>query len=306
VSGKQAKESGVYVIQAMRANRNSKKPRLSRLSDQPAGIEYVGVSGISKDCQDAVLRFIQFGTRITHVRILSAKNRHCLLLTLEGGDQVAVKSGFATGYGGEGPRRFSYVLQILDSHGAEIIEYNVPRSLLDKIDDSALTKSDLKRVKKMRYVRPSRWYDYVSECDFERAREGTLWREEFPPVIPFALIDPRIMDLALDFWNSPDNGLLVAYRRLEDIVRERAAIKQHGAKLFSQAFDTRDGALTWEHVDDGERTGRIQLFIGTYGAHRNRRAHKELQTHSGELLAEFLLLNHLYCLERDAVEHEKE
>lgn len=282
--------------------RSSQSSGTARPSDQPAGIEYVGVSGSSKDCQDAVLRFIQFGTPITYVRILSSNSRHCLLLTREGGDQVAVKSGFATGYAGEGPRRFSYVLQILDSHGAEIIEHDVPRSLLDKIDHSALTRSDLKRVKKMRHVLPSRWYDYISERDFERARKGTLWREEFPPVIPFALIDSRIMDLALDFWNGPDNGLLVAYRRLEDIVRERTAIKHYGAKLFSQAFNPGDGALTWEHVDDGERAGRMQLFVGTYGAHRNRRAHKELQTHSGELLAEFLLLNHLYCLERDAVE----
>jgi Protein of unknown function (Hypoth_ymh) len=194
-----------------------------------------------------------------------------------------VKSGFASGYGGEGPRR-SYVLQILDSHGAEIIEHDVPRSLLEKIDDSALTRSDLKRVKKMRHVRPSRWHDYVSDRDFERAREGTLWCEEFPAVIPFALIDARIMDLALDFWNSPDNSLLVGYRRLEDIVREMTAVKHHGTKLFSQAFNSGDGLLTWEHVDDGERAGRMHLFIGTYGAHRNRRAHKEFQAHSGELL----------------------
>jgi hypothetical protein len=284
--------------------RSIKKSREQVPIDQPAGIQYVGIAGVSKDCQDAVLRFIQFGTRITHVRILSAKRKHCLLLTQEGGDQVAVKSGFATGYGGEGPRRFSYVLQILDSHGAEIVEHDVPRSLLIRIDDSALTRSDLKRVKKLRHVRPCRWHDYVSERDFEGAREGTLWQYEFPAVMPFALVDARIMDLALDFWNSPDNSLLVGYRRLEDVVRERTAIEHHGTKLFSQAFNPGDGALTWEHVDDGERAGRMQLFTGTYGAHRNRRAHKELRTHSGELLAEFLLLNHLYCLERDAVERK--
>jgi hypothetical protein len=275
------------------------------LGDQPAGIEYVGVAGISKECQDAVLRFIQFGTRVTHVRILSAKRKHCLLLTLEGGDEVAVKSGFATGYGGEGPRRFSYVLQILDSHGATIVEHEVARSLLEKIDYSALTRSDLRKVKKIRHVRPSRWHDYVSERDFEWARKGTLWREEFPAIVPFALIDARIMDLALDFWNSPDNSLLVGYRRLEDVLRKRTAIEQHGTKLFSQAFNPGDGALTWENVDDGERAGRMQLFTGTYGAHRNRRAHRELRTYSEELLSEFLLLNHLYCLERDAVECEK-
>ncbi len=27
-----------------------------------------------------------------------------------------------------------------------------------------------------------------------------------PPVIPFAAIDPRIMDLALVFWKNPDNS----------------------------------------------------------------------------------------------------
>jgi Protein of unknown function (Hypoth_ymh) len=289
----------IVKFQTMRSKRKSTE---TRPIDNPAGIEYVGIAGISKDCQDAVLQLIQFGTRITEVRILSAKSRHCLLLTRDGGDEVAVKSGFATGYGGEGPRRFSYVLQILDSHGAEIIEHDVPRSLLEKIDDSALTKSDFKKIKKTRHVRPSRWHDYVSERDFERAREGTLWREEFPAVIPFALIDARIMDLARDFWNSPDNSLLVGYRRLEDIVRERTATKNHGTKLFSQAFNPGDGALTWEQADDGERAGRMQLFTGTYGAHRNLRAHKEVKTHSEELLGEFLLLNHLYCLERDAID----
>ncbi|MFZ0321364.1 MAG: TIGR02391 family protein [Candidatus Sulfotelmatobacter sp.] len=249
--------------------------------------------------------FIQFGTRITHVRILSAGRDHCFLLTLEGGDPVAVKSGFASGYGGEGPSCFSYVLQILDSHGAEIIEHDVAHSLLDKIDYSALTKSDLERVENMSPVCPTRWHDYVFHDDFKRASEGTLWREQFPAVMPFALIDARIMNLALDFWNSPDNSLLVGYRRLEDIVRQRTTIKQHGTKLFSQAFSPGDGVLTWEQVDDGERVGRMQLFTGTYTAHRNRRAHRELQTHSKELLSEFLLLNHLYCLERDAVERDK-
>jgi hypothetical protein len=275
-------------------------------SDRPAGIQYVGVAGVSKDCQDAVLRFIQFGTRITHARILSTGRDHCLLLTLETGDRVAVKSGFATGYGGEGPRRFSYVLQILDSHGAEIIEHDVAHPLLEKIDCSALTRSDLERVEDMPPVLPSRWYGYVSERDFKRAREGTLWREEFPAVMPFALIDARIMDLALDFWNSPDNNLFVGYRRLEDIVRKRTEIEQHGTKLFSQAFNPGGGALTWADVDDGERAGRMQLFTGTYGAHRNRRAHRELPAHSEELLSEFLLLNHLYRLEKEAIECEHE
>jgi hypothetical protein len=270
-------------------------------ADQPAGIEYVGIAGISKDCQDAVLRFVQFGTRITHVRILSDGSDHCLLLTLEVGDKVAVKSGFASGYGGEGPRTFSYVLQVLDSHGAEIVEHDVGETLLERIDYSALTRSELEGIEGMSPVRPSRWHDYVFDCHIKSAREGTLWGEGFPPVVPFALIDARIMDLAREFWNGPDNCLLLGYRRLEDIVRERTAVEGHGTKLFSQAFNPTDGALTWEDANDGERVGRMQLFTGTYSAHRNRRAHRELGGYSRELLTEFLLLNHLYRLESAAV-----
>jgi len=273
-------------------------------ADQPAGIEYVGIAGVSKDCQDAVLRFIQFGTQITHVRILSAGSDHCLLLTLEIGDRVAVKSGFASGYGGEGPRTLSYILQVLDSHGAEIIEHEVSETLLERIDYSALTRSDLQRIEGMSPVRPSRWHDYIFDYHIKSAHEGTLWSEEFPLVLPFAVIDARIMDLARGFWSGPDNCLLLGYRRLEDIVRERTSIEEHGTKLFLQAFNPTDGVLTWENVNDGERVGRMQLFTGTYGAHRNRRAHRELGGYSGELLTEFLLLNHLYRLESAAVEHQ--
>ena len=95
------------------------------MSGVPAGIEYVGVSGISKECQDAVLRLLQFGNKISRAQILSssrvsysgasASGVHCLLLTVESGDVIAVKSGFSSGYRGEGPRTFSEVLQILES-----------------------------------------------------------------------------------------------------------------------------------------------------------------------------------------------
>lgn len=204
--------------------------------------------------------------------------------------------------GGEGPRRFSYVLQVLDSHGAEIEEYRVAHAFLDRLDSSALTRIDLRMLESAKPCRPSRWHDYVLDRHFENARRGTLWQEEFPPVIPFALIDSRIIDLALSFWSNPDSNLLIGYRRLEDIVRKRAGLEQqHGSKLFSQAFSPSGGALTWKNVDDGERAGRMQLFTGTYSAHRNPRAHVELGGHSGELLTEFLLLNHLYRLERDSI-----
>ena len=73
-------------------------------STKLAGIEYHGISGGSRDCQDAVMRLLQCGEAIKRARIVSFSNSHCLLLTNEIGDRVAVKSGFSSGYGGEGPK----------------------------------------------------------------------------------------------------------------------------------------------------------------------------------------------------------
>jgi hypothetical protein len=268
--------------------------------DDAAMIEYAGVPGASQECQDAVVRLIQFGDRITRARILTCGRDHCFMLTVNVGDLVAVKSGFASGYGGEGPRRFSYVLQVLDSHGVEIEEYDVTEDLLERVDKSALTIADLERLDISRPRRPTRWHDYVSVDHEEKAMQGTLWRDEFPTLVPFAIIDSRIIDLALSFWDAPGDKLLTGYRRLEDLVRERTGLAQHGSKLFSQAFAP-NGSLTWKQMDDGERVGRMNLFVGTYMAHRNPRAHREISVDSEQLLAEFLLLNHLYRLERDAV-----
>lgn len=99
-----------------------------------------------------------------------------------------------------------------------------------------MTRADLERLEAARPRRPHRWHDYVFEDHHDKARSGTLWHYEFPPVVPFAVIDSRIMDLALFFWDGPDDKLAIGYRRLEDLVRERTRIAQHGTELFSKAF----------------------------------------------------------------------
>lgn len=264
-----------------------------------AGIEYVGLSGVSKECQDAVLRLLQYGDKITHARILSAPGDHCLLLTVNVGDIVAVKSGFSSGYLGEGPRTFSYVLQVLDAYGVEIDEYIVSPELIERLDMSSLTNADLEAIDTARPRRPSRWRDYILDDYHKRERNEMLW-DGFPPVIPFAIIDVRITDLAISFWEGPDDRLLTGYRRLEDILRQRTAIEEHGTKLIAQVFAPNGGKLTWKDATEAERAGRMQLFAGAYLAYRNRRAHRESKDRAEELLTEFLLLNHLYKIEKES------
>lgn len=266
-----------------------------------AGIQYAGEPGISKECQDAVMRLLQFGDRITLARILSYSNEHCLLLTVNVGDLIAVKSGFGSGYRGEGSHAFSYVLELLDVHKVPIEEYEVEHDVIERLDSSSLARSDIDKLDAARPVRPTRWSDYVFEEDWRDNRKETVWKE-FPPVIPLAIVDERISDLAMSFWEGPDDKLLTGYRRLEDIVRKRAGVEEHGAKLFSQAFLGDKARLGWKNLDGGERAGRGSLFTAAYTAYRNPRAHRELNDDGHNQVVEFLLLNHLYLLEKQSCE----
>jgi len=275
----------------------------------PAGIEYHGGPGVTQLCLDAIMRLIQFGDRITNVQILSSPRTHvtahCLILIINNGDVIAIKSGFASGYSGEGSSGFSYVLALLDAHGAEIEEYDVTYEMIERCDNSALTRADLEFITAARPIRPSRWYDYVFEKHWDLERSERLW-DEFPPVVPFSIVDSRISDLAMSFWENPNDKLLTGYRRLEDIVRERTGINEHGTRLLSQAFVGPESKLRWIDLDAGEHVGRGHLFVGTFMAYRNPRAHREVEGYRTDVLAEFLLLNHLYCLEKNAIARDED
>jgi hypothetical protein len=264
-----------------------------------AGIEYAGITGSSEDCKEAVIRRIQYGEKIQEARIVSADNTHGLLLANGIGDLTAIKSGFASGYGGEGPAALSYVLQLLEAHGVELEEVEVSADLIERLDNSALTVGDVERINTARPVRPRRWHDYILDDERLSTARGRVWRD-FRPVIPYAIIDDRLSDLALAFWDDPDAKLVTGYRRLEDLVREHSGLTGHGTALLSGALLGDKSPLCWEGVSENEQKGRGMLFTAAFMAHRNPRAHRELKADPEAQLRELLLLNHLYVLEREA------
>jgi len=247
------------------------------------------------------MRLLQYGDQITEARILSNDRDHCFLLTNNLGNVIAIKSGFSSGYQGEGPHAFSFVIELLEAHDVRIREYEVSADLIERVDMSALTEKDLESIAFSRPVGPTRWHDYILDERWDRDDVARLW-QEFEPLIPFALVDSRITDLALRFFQFPDSCLVTGYRRLEDIVRSRTGVRGQGAKLFSQAFLGEAPKLVWKELDPGEQAARGSLFTNAYGAYRNPRAHRESAHDSQSQALEFLLLNHLYVLEKTAVE----
>jgi hypothetical protein len=261
-----------------------------------AGIGFAGAAGSSSDCCTAVLQLLFYGRRITSAMILTNDHRHCLLLTVGEGDLIAVKSGFASGYAGEGPRTLSLVLEILQAYAIDIEELDVDTNMLDRLDASALRRADVEELNARRPIRPSRWYGYLFDHSDRRPKE-TLF-QEVDPRIPLSLIDARIIDLAIHFEDEPDSRLLVGYRRLEDVVRARTGLeREFGARLFQAAFGGEESILHWEEIDGAEQQGRMLLFTGTYMAHRNPRAHQEIRQELRQQTREFMLLNHLFALE---------
>lgn len=269
---------------------------------QSARIQYLGESGLTESCKQAVIKLIHFGDKIEEVKILTAEgehsNSHALLLTLEYETQIAIKDGFSSGYPGEGPRGYAFVLNLLNQYTENIGEYITPVNIFERLTNSCLTVQDIESINNLKKVRPARWYDFVPYR--KEDRPDVFY--EFPLTIPMALIDQRLIEIALDFHINPDNSILNAYRKIESIVRERTNLTHESStKLFSKAFQGDDSVLYWENLDSGETKGRASLFTSAFMAYRNNRAHQEPKHNLDNDIREFLLINQLFILEKEAV-----
>jgi len=284
-----------------------------------AAIEYHGLSGISKSCLNAIRRLLQYGDLPERALLITANQAHAFLLSSEVLGQIAIKSGFSSGYGGEGPNALADALCALLAANVEIDEVEVEPELLARLELSALTLADLDSINSLPPVRPASFYRYIYDLPEPEKREQTAW-QSFHQVMPWHVIDERLNDLATKFFESPDRVIMDGFRRLEDLVRERIKSVEHGAKLFSIAFGGDDSALMWvrvprerwtadepanvppEALDKSEQAGRMQLFTGAYQAFRNPRAHRVMASTGPDELAEFLMLNQLFLLEAAACE----
>lgn len=282
-----------------------------RFSDL-AGIQYLGSRGESLACVDALRRILAWPERPKSVRLLTAEKSHAFLLEFEREVPVAIKNGFSSGYRGAGPTALADALTLLQAANLDVEEVEVGHEVVERLGASALTRADLNHIEACEPVRPTRWHDYIYAIYEGMQREAHVW-SQFHPVMPFGILDRRLADLALDFHEAPDRVLMDGFRRLEDQIRERTGLAEHGAKLFSQAFAGDDSRLVWnmrpnargakpEPIEKGEQAGRAQLFIGAYQTFRNPRAHRTLNHSAVEALSEFLVLNQLFRFEAEAVE----
>lgn len=266
-------------------------------------IEYLGIAGVTESCLAALRRLIQFGAPIRSARVVSADNSHALFLLIDEADLAIIRAGFTSGFPGEGPAGLAEAIKLIEHQDIPLDEVDVDTACLRRLNNGALTETDLKHIRHGHWPRPSRLYDYQRSARPGQETPGGLYRR-FPVVMPYRILDERLLDVALKFWKDPDAAVLSAFRRLEDVIRTRSGVDEHGAKLFSRAFGGNRAPLRWPDIfHENEVTGRVQLFTGTYMAHRNPQAHAE-RAGDGDvdvMLVPFLAVNHLFLLERRAI-----
>jgi len=229
---------------------------------------------------------------------------HALLLTVGVGDEIIVKSGFASGYGGAGPNGFSGVLHLLSWHGVELDEVLVDRDIVDRLDASALTREDLELIKTSRRIRPRRLWEYIcDDDDHPRDHNPWQWTELH---VPMAIIDDRLAAAARDFWVDPDGTLMKGHRQLEELIREKAMVTIEEAAggpaaTYRFAFNGDRPRLSWPGISKSEHAGRSNLFMGALQAYRHVRAHRSDKGTKVDQLCELLLLNQLFRLETETI-----
>lgn len=265
-------------------------------------IDYVGREGFTQPCVDAIVRLIQSNETIQEVRLLTCDKNHGFLIKIEPEYWIAVRSGFASGYIGQGSVSFGLMLALFDSLDVDVKEYVISKAILDRLNNCSLTIKDMESIESMRRQASRRIYDYMHAVGISNPGNAD-WYSFFPHAMPLIIIDSRLRKIALEFWTNPSDALMSGYRLLEDIVRERIDSTKGSSKLFSEAFNN-NGPLTWDIDDPGELSGRMHLFTGTYMTFRNPRAHRQLNSQPDELLSEFLLLNQLFLLESEAIERD--
>ncbi|MCU4430272.1 TIGR02391 family protein [Acinetobacter pittii] len=264
-------------------------------------VEYWGNHGITQTCLMSLCNLIQTHSDLTYALLLTNEQTHAFIIKDENESFYVIRSRFTSGYMGEGPRGLATALTLLKRHEIETEEILVSSKILRKTNNSTLNDSEIELLFKQEIIRPIRLHDYI--YPFTKEVSETHKRKRYYPLeLPYSILDDRIFDLALLFKHDPDSALLKAYKRLEDIIRDRTDLTEHSSKLFSQAFQGDNALLTWNVPDIGEIKGRTNLFTGTYMAFRNARAHRESTENYAQMFREFLLVNELYLLESEAIE----
>jgi len=256
-------------------------------------IEVVGQSGVTERCLEAIRRLIQFGDSIRLARLLTTGDTHAFLLELDQERLVFVRSGFTSGYNGEGPLGLGQALALLETVGAEIKHHRISPKLLKRGNLGQWSDKDVQTIRSLEVNHALTWLEWMHAVKAMPRSSALL--AAFPPVIPYALLVPELMDTALELSQRGGDALRDAFVRLEQHIKALCGDpKDFGVRLMEKAFLGKDPLLCWDGDAAKEQEGRGGLFVSTFKVYRNPRAHEIVTSDLREEIQELMVLNQLW------------
>lgn len=269
-----------------------------------AEVQYHGSRGMTQSTLGAIARLLSSHNFVNRAVLLSHQSSHGFYLDVRDPEPICIRSGFTSGYQGEGPAGLATALHLFDRFRVDVEEIIVSGGLLTRLNEGRLTTADINFIIDANPIRPIRTDSYKFEGLAGRGRAEDRMRDQFAPVIPWFSLDDRLCDLALVLPSDPDKAVFEAFRRLESHVKRRCKlpIGISGVEVFKKAFRGSGALLTWRDVACSEIEGRAQMFEAAFMAYRNPRAHREAIGDEKRAYREFYVANELFLLEAEAVD----
>ena len=266
-------------------------------------IRYLGDVYTAPTIQD-LQSLLQSGFRPEKAYILSVvdvarQGAHAVLLDSDG-KSVVLRGGLTSGYGGEGPRGLAWVIELLEEVECYPVDVSVSRQVLHRARTCNLRSTDLDAI---RNRLPTAGVDNYRVPPRE-GRKG-IW-DGSPCSLPFRLLDPRLLPIAMGFDENPDRAIFEGFRRLEHILRTRldrgsdADSGRENTRVAAMAFAGKVPALSWPSVSEKDAAERFKLFDSAFALFRNPRAHRE-DAAAEHTFEQFMNLNLLFKYEAKAI-----
>jgi len=267
-----------------------------------AQAQYHGSHYTTQSCLDAIARLLASQMQVERAVLLTYQGQHGFYLDVDDPEPIFIRCGFTSGYAGEGPAGLAIALHLFGRFNVDVEEILVSEELLTRLNENRLTKTDMRFIADANVIRPIRTHDYKFDGLQHRGTPDGRMRDQFAPVVPWFVLDNRLVDLAIILSRDPDKAVFEAFRRLESQVRKRCELPMGvaGLDLFKKAFRGSGALLTWGDVSGGELEGRAQMFEAAFIAYRNPRAHREEVGGVARAYREFYVANELFLLEAEA------
>lgn len=210
---------------------------------------------------------------------------------------TVVRSGFTSGYSGEGPRAFSMALCMIWDKGVPMDQLYVPEDLFDAINKQHATEEMLDGLRVQGEPMEPWTGHYVREQDKQMVGERTFWPRWHTPRPVFDFLDAELAERCHSLY--PDNvgsavreAYILVEERLRALIGRSSAGEEtlSGQNLLNEALHPERGILTDRSLPRSERDGLFLMFKGAHMYVRNPRAHRFVDEKDPQRAIEFIYL----------------